>query len=222
MRHTTTPSRACPRAGPCAWAQNRSRCPASPGWIGSGARARFHPDLPPAGTGSRSSSTTGATSWSISSAAATARPTCTARERSSRPTAARDRWRGWTRRSRCSITGRARLARVRYPSRWRLTIAMADLALEITPRLAAQELIVGTRVLGGRGARRRARRARVQTGIQRCPAVQPRPGGLAAAKKKKKKKKHKRAAEASPRLHQPAGLGFTLPQGAQVRAASLS
>ncbi len=40
-------------------------------------------------------------------------------------------------------------SRVRYPSRWRLTIPTADLALEITPRLAAQELIVGTRYWEG-------------------------------------------------------------------------
>jgi predicted secreted hydrolase len=38
---------------------------------------------------------------------------------------------------------------VRYPSRWRLTIPAADLAVEITPRLAAQELIVGTRYWEG-------------------------------------------------------------------------
>ena len=37
----------------------------------------------------------------------------------------------------------------RYPSRWRLTIPTADLVLEITPRLAAQELIVGTRYWEG-------------------------------------------------------------------------
>jgi predicted secreted hydrolase len=40
-------------------------------------------------------------------------------------------------------------SRVRYPSRWRLTIPTADLSLEITPRLAAQELIVGTRYWEG-------------------------------------------------------------------------
>lgn len=40
-------------------------------------------------------------------------------------------------------------SRVRYPSRWRLTIPAADLAVEITPRLAAQELIVGTRYWEG-------------------------------------------------------------------------
>ena len=40
-------------------------------------------------------------------------------------------------------------SRVRYPSRWRLTIPTADLAVEITPRLAAQELIVGTRYWEG-------------------------------------------------------------------------
>ena len=38
---------------------------------------------------------------------------------------------------------------MRYPSRWRLTIPTADLSLEITPRLAAQELIVGTRYWEG-------------------------------------------------------------------------
>jgi len=40
-------------------------------------------------------------------------------------------------------------SRVRYPSRWRLTIPTGDLSLEITPRLAAQELIVGTRYWEG-------------------------------------------------------------------------
>jgi predicted secreted hydrolase len=40
-------------------------------------------------------------------------------------------------------------SRVRYPSRWRLTIPTADLSVEITPRLAAQELIVGTRYWEG-------------------------------------------------------------------------
>jgi predicted secreted hydrolase len=38
---------------------------------------------------------------------------------------------------------------VRYPSRWRLAIAAADLSLDIAPRLAAQELIVGTRYWEG-------------------------------------------------------------------------
>jgi predicted secreted hydrolase len=41
------------------------------------------------------------------------------------------------------------VSRVRYPSRWRLTVPTADLSLEITPRLAAQELIVGTRYWEG-------------------------------------------------------------------------
>jgi predicted secreted hydrolase len=40
-------------------------------------------------------------------------------------------------------------SRVRYPSRWRLTIPGADLRLEITPRLAEQELLVGTRYWEG-------------------------------------------------------------------------
>jgi predicted secreted hydrolase len=40
-------------------------------------------------------------------------------------------------------------SRVRYPSRWRLAIAGADLSLEIAPRLAGQELIVGTRYWEG-------------------------------------------------------------------------
>jgi len=40
-------------------------------------------------------------------------------------------------------------SRVRYPSRWRLTIPTAGLSLEITPRLPAQELIVGTRYWEG-------------------------------------------------------------------------
>jgi predicted secreted hydrolase len=40
-------------------------------------------------------------------------------------------------------------SRVRYPSRWRLTIPGAALGLEITPRLADQELIVGTRYWEG-------------------------------------------------------------------------
>jgi predicted secreted hydrolase len=40
-------------------------------------------------------------------------------------------------------------SRVRYPSRWRLTIPSAGLSLEITPRLADQELIVGPRYWEG-------------------------------------------------------------------------
>ena len=40
-------------------------------------------------------------------------------------------------------------SRVRYPARWRLTIPRADLSLQITPRLAGQELIVGTRYWEG-------------------------------------------------------------------------
>ena len=40
-------------------------------------------------------------------------------------------------------------SRVRYPSRWRLSIPTADLTLEITPRLPDQELIVGTRYWEG-------------------------------------------------------------------------
>jgi len=40
-------------------------------------------------------------------------------------------------------------SRVRYPSRWRLAIPGADLRLEIAPRLADQELIVGTRYWEG-------------------------------------------------------------------------
>ena len=40
-------------------------------------------------------------------------------------------------------------SRVRYPSRWRLAIASAGLSLEITPRLADQELIVGPRYWEG-------------------------------------------------------------------------
>jgi predicted secreted hydrolase len=40
-------------------------------------------------------------------------------------------------------------SRVRYPSRWRLAIPGADLRLEVTPRLADQELIVGTRYWEG-------------------------------------------------------------------------
>ena len=38
---------------------------------------------------------------------------------------------------------------VSYPSRWRLTIPAADLSLEIAPRIAAQELDVGTRYWEG-------------------------------------------------------------------------
>ena len=38
---------------------------------------------------------------------------------------------------------------MRYPSRWRLAIPAAGLSLEITPRLADQELIVGTRYWEG-------------------------------------------------------------------------
>ena len=38
---------------------------------------------------------------------------------------------------------------VRYPSRWRLSVPSADLRLEIVPRLADQELIVGTRYWEG-------------------------------------------------------------------------
>jgi predicted secreted hydrolase len=38
---------------------------------------------------------------------------------------------------------------VRYPSRWRLAVPAAALDLEITPRLADQELIVGTRYWEG-------------------------------------------------------------------------
>jgi predicted secreted hydrolase len=38
---------------------------------------------------------------------------------------------------------------VRYPSRWRLAVPTAALSLEITPRLADQELIVGTRYWEG-------------------------------------------------------------------------
>ena len=51
-------------------------------------------------------------------------------------------------------------SRVRYPARWRLSVPSADLQLEIEPRLADQELIVGTRywegavaVSGSAGAR---------------------------------------------------------------------
>jgi predicted secreted hydrolase len=40
-------------------------------------------------------------------------------------------------------------SRVRYPSRWRLTVPGAGLTLEIAPRLADQELIVGTRYWEG-------------------------------------------------------------------------
>jgi predicted secreted hydrolase len=40
-------------------------------------------------------------------------------------------------------------SRVRYPSRWRLAIPGAGLSLEIIPRLADQELIVGTRYWEG-------------------------------------------------------------------------
>jgi len=40
-------------------------------------------------------------------------------------------------------------SRIRYPSRWRLTIPGAELRLEITPRLADQELIVGMRYWEG-------------------------------------------------------------------------
>jgi len=38
---------------------------------------------------------------------------------------------------------------VRYPARWRLSVPSADLRLEIEPRLADQELIVGTRYWEG-------------------------------------------------------------------------
>lgn len=38
---------------------------------------------------------------------------------------------------------------VRYPARWRLTVASADLRLDIEPRLADQELSVGTRYWEG-------------------------------------------------------------------------
>ncbi len=38
---------------------------------------------------------------------------------------------------------------VRYPSRWRLTVPSAGLALDITPRLPDQELLVGTRYWEG-------------------------------------------------------------------------
>jgi predicted secreted hydrolase len=40
-------------------------------------------------------------------------------------------------------------SRVRYPSRWRLAVPGVALSLEITPRLADQELIVGTRYWEG-------------------------------------------------------------------------
>jgi predicted secreted hydrolase len=40
-------------------------------------------------------------------------------------------------------------SRVRYPSRWRLAVPRAGLALEIVPQLADQELIVGTRYWEG-------------------------------------------------------------------------
>jgi predicted secreted hydrolase len=40
-------------------------------------------------------------------------------------------------------------SRVRYPARWRLSVPSADLRLEIEPRLADQELIVGTRYWEG-------------------------------------------------------------------------
>jgi predicted secreted hydrolase len=40
-------------------------------------------------------------------------------------------------------------SRVRYPSRWRLTVPGSELTLEIVPRLADQELIVGTRYWEG-------------------------------------------------------------------------
>jgi predicted secreted hydrolase len=38
---------------------------------------------------------------------------------------------------------------VRYPARWRLSVPSADMRLEIEPRLAEQELIVGTRYWEG-------------------------------------------------------------------------
>ena len=40
-------------------------------------------------------------------------------------------------------------SRVRYPARWRLSVPSADLRLEIEPRLADQELIIGTRYWEG-------------------------------------------------------------------------
>ena len=38
---------------------------------------------------------------------------------------------------------------VRYPARWRLSIPSADMRVELTPRLADQELLVGTRYWEG-------------------------------------------------------------------------
>jgi predicted secreted hydrolase len=38
---------------------------------------------------------------------------------------------------------------VRYPARWRLSVPSAELRLEIEPRLADQELRVGTRYWEG-------------------------------------------------------------------------
>jgi predicted secreted hydrolase len=38
---------------------------------------------------------------------------------------------------------------VRYPARWRLRVPSADLRVDITPRLADQELRVGTRYWEG-------------------------------------------------------------------------
>ena len=38
---------------------------------------------------------------------------------------------------------------VRYPARWRLSIPSADVRVQLTPRLADQELIVGTRYWEG-------------------------------------------------------------------------
>jgi predicted secreted hydrolase len=38
---------------------------------------------------------------------------------------------------------------VRYPSRWRLSVPSAALQLQIEPRLADQELVVGTRYWEG-------------------------------------------------------------------------
>jgi predicted secreted hydrolase len=40
-------------------------------------------------------------------------------------------------------------SRVRYPGRWRLSVLPLDLRLELTPRLADQELLVGTRYWEG-------------------------------------------------------------------------